>query len=149
MVELLQRALEHHGIEDRIEAAGQFSPRGQTGGMFAGGLVAGELVGRGVAGGYSGLPETMLIGVSAGAVYGFAARSRSKEPTVRVLELIHEDSQRRDSGPERVGPDGDVVVALGAHGARQRAAQVLTGRYEVEDALEVIARGPAKLLAGL
>ena len=62
-----------------------------------------------------GLPEFMLIGVSEQAVYGFAGRSRSKEPTelafqvlregltvkvhqranVRVLELIHDASASR------------------------------------------------------
>ena len=83
---------------DRIVAAGQFYPRGHTGGLFVGGLagadagsllgtagdavglVAGSLAGREVAGGYSGLPDTMLIGVSESAVYGFAGASRRKEP---------------------------------------------------------------------
>lgn len=153
MVELLQRALEHHRIDDRIEAAGQFYPRGHTGGMFVGGLAgadaggvlgaagdavgaaAGTLAGGTVAGGYSGLPDTMLIGVSDTAVYGFAGASRRKEPTklafripreglttkvhqrlnVRVLELIHEDSDSRielEGNRLPVTHSKDVIQAL-------------------------------------
>lgn len=153
MVEVLQRALEHHGIDDRIVAAGQFYPRGHTGGMFVGGLAGseagsllgtagdlaglavGSMAGRGVAGGYSGLPDTMLIGVSESAVYGFAGASRRKEPTqlafqtpregltikvhqrvnVRVLELIHEDSDSRielEGNRLPVTHSKDVIQAL-------------------------------------
>ncbi|MGH2714108.1 MAG: hypothetical protein ACRDM7_09550 [Thermoleophilaceae bacterium] len=133
MVELVEGALRARGIDDEVLAAGQFSPRGHTGGMFAGGLVGGdtggvfggvgESVGVGVgavAGGRasdaaSGLPSAMLVGVSAAAVYGFAAPTRRDEPTdlvfqlsrdgitakvhqgvnVRVLELIDEASGSR------------------------------------------------------
>jgi hypothetical protein len=133
MVELVQGALAESGITDEVLAAGQFNPRGQTGGMFAGGLAgsaagglageAGELAGLGVgsiagrhaAGAASGLPAKMLVGVTATMVYGFAAPTRHSEPTalvfqvpraglsvkvhqrvnVRVLELIHHDSESR------------------------------------------------------
>lgn len=88
MVELVQKALADLGINDRITVAGQFEPRGHTGAMFAGGLVGGEVGGHfgeigdavGLAAGTlagvhahdaaSGLPAQMLVGVSAGAVYG-------------------------------------------------------------------------------
>ena len=63
----------------------------------------------------SGMPQWMLVGVTADAVYGFAGVSRSKEPgamvfkadrsglevkvhqrvNVRVLELIHPESGSR------------------------------------------------------
>ncbi|HEY7431888.1 MAG TPA: hypothetical protein VH641_14300 [Streptosporangiaceae bacterium] len=133
MVELVQNALTQSGISDEVLAAGQFYPRGQTGGMFAGGLVgsdvggmfgeAGELAGLGVgslagrhaAGAAAGLPDTMLVGVTATTVYGFAARTRHSEAAalvfqveradlsvkvhqrvnVRVLELIHNDTGSR------------------------------------------------------
>jgi len=133
MVELVQGALDAHGIDDRVVAVGQFNPRGHTGGMFLGGLTGsdvgsllggvGDSVGTGVgalAGMHavdasSGLPATMLVGVSGTTVYGFAARTRHDEPTelafqvprdaltvkvhqrvnVRVLELIDDASGSR------------------------------------------------------
>ena len=39
MAGLVQGALADAGINDEVLAAGQFNPRGQSGGMFAGGLV--------------------------------------------------------------------------------------------------------------
>jgi hypothetical protein len=39
MVELEQDALAESGISDEVMAVGQFSSRGQTGGMFAGELI--------------------------------------------------------------------------------------------------------------
>ena len=133
MTELVQGALAEAGIKDEVLAAGQFSPRGQTGGLFAGGLVgnaaggllgeagelaglgAGSLAGRHMAGAASGLPDEMLVGVTATMVYGFAAPTRHSKPAalvfqvaraglsvkvhqrvnVRVLELIHDDSGSR------------------------------------------------------
>jgi hypothetical protein len=105
MVELVQGALAGAGIKDEVLAAGQFNPRGQTGGMFAGGLAgsaaggvfgeAGDAVGLGVgsvagrraAGAASGLPADMLVGVSATTVYGFAAATRHSEPTALVFQV--------------------------------------------------------------
>jgi hypothetical protein len=105
MVELVQGALAESGIKDEVVAAGQFSPRGQTGGMFVGGLVgseagglfgeageiaglaAGSLAGRNAAGARSGLPAKMLIGVTATMVYGFAAPTRHSEPTALVFQV--------------------------------------------------------------
>ena len=133
MAELVQDALAESGIKDEVLAAGQFNPRGHSGGMFAGGLAgseAGGLLGEageaaGLAAGSvagvhavdagSGLPASMLVGVTATMVYGFAAPTRHSEPTalvfqvpraglsvkvhqrvnVRVLELIHDDSGSR------------------------------------------------------
>ena len=130
MVDAVQRALADRGIEDEVIAAGQFNPRGHTGGLFVGGLAgdeagsalggvadavgtaAGSLAGMRTADAASGMPPYMLVGVTAATVYGFAGRSRSKEPTdlvfqversglttkvhervnVRVLELIDEAS---------------------------------------------------------
>lgn len=133
MVELVQDALRERGIDDRIVAVGQFNPRGHSGGMFAGGLVggdagsglgslgesvgvgAGSLAGMRAADASSGLPASMLVGVSDSTVYGFAARTRHDEPSelafqvprsgvtakvhqrvnVRVLELIDDESGSR------------------------------------------------------
>ena len=133
MLEAVQAALDDRGIDDRLEAVGQFNPRGHTGGGFAGGLIGGDVGGVagslgdavGTAAGYaagtraagaaSGLPDWMLVGVSPTTVYGFAGRSRSKEPTdlvfqvprdrievkvhqrvnVRVLELIDDSTGSR------------------------------------------------------
>jgi uncharacterized protein YcfJ len=130
MLDAVQAALTHRGIDDKLIAAGQFMPRGHTGGVFLGtivgdtvggvggdvgevvGAVAGGLAGARVADERRGLPAFMLIGVSEMAVYGFAGRSRRKEPdelafqvsreglsvkvhqraNVRVLELIDDAS---------------------------------------------------------
>ena len=130
MENAVQQALAREGIADEVLAAGQFNPRGHSGSMFVGGIAggsvgevagsAGEAVGE-VAGvlcgmraneASQGMPQWMLVGVTADAVYGFAGRSRSKTPdalvfkaersglevkvhqraNVRVLELIHADS---------------------------------------------------------
>lgn len=104
MVELVQGALAARGIEDEVVAAGQFNPRGHSGGMFVGGLAgadaggllgvgegvglaAGSLAGMGAADAASGLPAKMLIGVSATTVYGFAAPTRHDEPTALAFRL--------------------------------------------------------------
>jgi hypothetical protein len=105
MVGLVQGALAARGITDEVLAAGQFNPRGHTGGMFAGGMAgseaggllgeAGDAVGLGVgsiagmraADARSGLPANMLIGVSATTVYGFAAATRHSEPTSLVFRV--------------------------------------------------------------
>ena len=109
MPELVQRALEAHGIDDEVIAAGEFNPRGHSGAMFAGGLAGGEVCekfgglgeGVGVATGSlagmhasdaaSGLPEKMLIGVSPTTVYGFAERTRHEEPTELVFRISRAD----------------------------------------------------------
>lgn len=133
MERAVQQALARERIAEEVVAAGQFNPRGHTGSMFAGGLAGGEIGGAagsigeavgdvaGVEGGMranavtSGMPQWMLVGVTADAVYGFDGRSRSKEPgamvfraersglevkvdkrvNVRVLELIHPETGSR------------------------------------------------------
>jgi hypothetical protein len=133
MERAVQQALAREGIGDEVIAAGQFNPRGHSGSMFAGEMVGGDIGGvagtvgdaiggaAGIAGGMeanavtSGMPQWMLVGVTADSVYGFAGKSRSKEPgalifkaeraelevkvhqrvNVRVLELIHTDSGSR------------------------------------------------------
>lgn len=130
MIDTVQHALTELGVSDTIEAVGQFNPRGHTGGLFIGGLAGGtvgdmlggsvgDAIGTGLgsiaglhtAGPARGLPETMLIGLSAAKVYGFGAKSRShltglaftlprehltakvhQRVNVRILELIHADS---------------------------------------------------------
>ena len=106
MVALMQAALEHHGIADTIEVAGQFEPRGRSGAMMAGGFlgagVAGDVVGEaasglglgaGMAAGSaagskaSGLPRLMLVGASETTVYGMHTRSRRKEPDRIVFSV--------------------------------------------------------------
>jgi hypothetical protein len=155
MERAVQQALARDGIADEVIAAGQFNPRGHTGSMFVGGLAGGSLgevggnVGEaigdvaGVAGGMranaaaSGMPQWMLVGVTADAVYGFEGRSRSKEPgamifkaeradlevkvhqrvNVRVLELIHGESDSRielEGNRIPVAHTKDVIEALSA-----------------------------------
>jgi hypothetical protein len=105
MVEAVREALAARGIDDEVVAAGQFNPRGHTGGLFVGGLAgdeaggklggvadavgtaAGSLAGMRAADAASGLPDTMLVGVTAATVYGFAGRSRSEVPTELVFEV--------------------------------------------------------------
>jgi len=160
MVGLVQGALAERGITDEVLAAGQFNPRGHSGGMFAGGLAgseagglageageAGEAVGLGLgsvagmraADARSGLPSSMLIGVTATMVYGFAAATRRSEPTslvfqipraglsvkvhqrvnVRVLELIDNASNARielEGNRLPVTHSKDVIHVLGNTG---------------------------------
>jgi hypothetical protein len=105
MEEVLQEALKERGIDDEIIAAGQFEPRGTSGGTFAGGMVGGEVgdlvggvgeaigvVGGAIAGQHevaseSGLPRHMLVGASRSTVYGFAMTSRSKPPGAMVFRV--------------------------------------------------------------
>src|SRR5262245_52959498 len=105
MVKLVEEALAKQGIEEEVIAAGEFYPRGHTGGMFVGGLAGGDAGGGlgGVAEGVglavgsiagsrgadalSGLPREMLVGVTASHVYGLAARGRRKEPTALAFQV--------------------------------------------------------------
>ena len=106
MVDKVSDALARRGIQDEIVAAAMFFPRGHFGGAFAGGLIGGDLGERvdGLAGGIgaaggalagqrandgaSGLPDRMLVGVSATTVYGFGTRrEREREPTDLVFRL--------------------------------------------------------------
>src|SRR5262245_5526809 len=153
MERAVQQALAREGVADEVLAAGQFNPRGQNGSIFAGGLAGGELGGvggsvgeavgdvAGVAGGMRanaaahGMPEFMLVGVTADTVYGFEGRSRSKEPgamifkaepaglevkvhqrvDVRVLELIHPEAGSRielEGSRIPVTHTRDVIEAL-------------------------------------
>ena len=155
MVELVQGALAAAGIKDEVLAAGQFNPRGHTGGMFAGGLAgseaggllgeageiagqeAGSVAGMHAAGARPGLPDKMLVGVTATMVYGFAAPTRHSEPTalvfqvprtaltvkvhqrvnVRVLELIDNASDSRielEGSRLPVTHSKDVIDTLGS-----------------------------------
>jgi hypothetical protein len=106
MVEKVQDALAGLGIEDDLLAAGIFFPRGHTGAGFAGGMFGGDagdkigglaggvgmaaglLAGQHAADARSELPERMLVGVSARAVYGFDTRREAeREPTDLVFQL--------------------------------------------------------------
>jgi hypothetical protein len=106
MIELAQGALPESGVDDELIAVGQFNPRGHTGGLFAGGLIGGDagarlgasiggdvgmatgsLAGQRAADRASGLPASMLIGVSAESVYGFDAPSRRSAPRALVFKL--------------------------------------------------------------
>lgn len=153
MVALMQSALTAQGIEDEVVAVGEFYPRGHTGGLFAGGLLggdvggglgglaegvgvaAGSLAGARAADAASGLPERMMVGVTAATVYGFAERTRHDEPSllvfqvprsqltvkvhqrvnVRVLELIDDESGSRielEGNRIPVTHSKDVIEAL-------------------------------------
>jgi hypothetical protein len=131
IVEVVNEALAGAGIDDTVIAAGEFNPRGHSGAGFAGGWIGGDIGGPigsladsiGTAGGYlagtrahdaaTGLPERMVVGVSATTVYGFAGnRAHPKglafrvpregleakvhqRVNVRVLELIEKESGSR------------------------------------------------------
>lgn len=105
MIDVVRAAMADQGIQDHVVAVGEFYPRGHTGGAFVGGMV-GDTVGGafgslgssiGTVGGFiagadatdeaSGLPSRMLVAVSPDAVYGFASRSRNKEPTNLVFQV--------------------------------------------------------------
>ena len=132
MIALVQDALDELGIDDRALAAGEFAPRGHSGSAFVGGLlgseagsfagdigeaaglVAGSMAARRATDAGSGLPSSMIIGVSASTVYGFAGRRSHLQPgivfrlpratltaevhqrvNVRVLELVDASSGSR------------------------------------------------------
>jgi hypothetical protein len=154
MVELVESALDARGIEDKVVAAGQFNPRGDSGGLFVGALVgsdagrllggvgdaagfaAGSLADVRAAGAASGLPDKMLVGVSATTMYRFAAPTRHDEPAalafqvpragltaevhqrvnVRVLELIDDasgSSIELEGNRVPLTHSKDVIQALG------------------------------------
>src|SRR3954447_16261988 len=104
IIEAVNETMAAQHIDDRVVAAGQFSPRGSSGGMFAGGLagdsllgnvtglagvatVGGALAGARVAGRLRSLPQWMLVGVSEEFVYGFEGRSRRRAPGRLVFRL--------------------------------------------------------------
>ena len=123
----VQEALAHEGIADEVLVAGQFMPRGHSGSLVLGGMVGDSLGGiAGAAGGavgavagmagategtdaLRGLPDQMVVGVTADAVYGFAGATKAgplafkisrehlkanvhQRVDVRVLELADEES---------------------------------------------------------
>lgn len=108
-------ALAARGIEDDVIAAGQFNPRGQSGGLFVGGMVggdagsalggaaegvglaAGSLAGRHAAGAASGLPDKMLVGVSATTVYGLPRRPGTTSPRRSPFRFRVRASARRST----------------------------------------------------
>jgi hypothetical protein len=108
MVEIFNEALAAQGIEDSVDAAGEFYPRGHTGAGFAGGLIGGDMGGAlgslgdsvGTAGGYvagthahdaaTGLPDKLLVGVSKTTVYGFAEHTRHTPPGALVFKVPRE-----------------------------------------------------------
>lgn len=92
IVDLVHQELVKRGIQDDVIVAGEFNPRGHTGGLFAGALVgadaggiagrvgedvglpAGSIAGMRAADAASGLPPYMVLGVTADNVYAFAGR---------------------------------------------------------------------------
>src|SRR3712207_1804445 len=116
MIAAVQAALDHHRIDDRIEEVGQFQPRGQTGALFAGGMIGSELggalgavgdgigLGAGSVGGIAansasrGLPSRMLVGASASTIYGFkmANMGRTKEPHELLFHVPREGLERSE-----------------------------------------------------
>lgn len=105
------------GSDAEVIAAGVFQPRGHTGSAFLGGL-AGESVG-GIGGqigsdvglvagmrgtqrahdAATGLPEYMLVSVTAKAIYGFEARrGHWTEPGRLVFEVSRDDLEAKVHG---------------------------------------------------
>jgi hypothetical protein len=153
MIESVEAGLRELGVTEEVTAAGQFLPRGHTGSMFAGGLVGDSLAGgagglvdsAAVVGGSmagarlhdasTGMPEKMLVGVTATHVYGFAAAHRSspvgglvfgvprerlevkvhQRVNVRALELVDEATGSRielEGNRLPVTHSKDVIEAL-------------------------------------
>jgi hypothetical protein len=98
MIGLMNAALKHNGVDDKINVVGQFAPRGTSGAMFAGVMIATDLgdvagsVGRGIGAGVgmlggtaaasaaTGLPKKMVVGALDTTVYGMHTSTRSREP---------------------------------------------------------------------
>jgi hypothetical protein len=105
MVEAVETALRELGMDEPVEAAGEFQPRGHTGSMFAGGfvgeavggslggvgdsvaVVGGALAGAKIHDAASGLPEWMIVGVTPTHVCGFAAAKRRREAGALVFRV--------------------------------------------------------------
>ena len=151
MASAVQEALRERGVEDEVIAAGQFNPRGHSGGMFVGGLagdtaggiagnvgsalgtVAGIGAGEAAADAATGLPAFMLVGVTANAVYGFAGRSRSKPPTELVFEVDRSDLEAK------VHQRADVRVLELVHRGDGSAIELEGNRLPVTHSKDVIA----------
>ncbi len=100
MVGRAQAALEQHGIEERVEAAAIFFPRGHFAGAFTGGLIGDELGGGGGAAGgaLAGMkaadaaaptPERCMVAVTAAKVVGFdTERGRGGRVPTRVVFAV-------------------------------------------------------------
>ena len=105
MVGRVQAALARNGVEDRVEAAAIFLPRGHFGSAFAGGFIGGELVGGGVGaagGALAGMkahdaaaptPERCMVAVTAGKVYGFdTERGKGGRVPTRAVFAVDRES---------------------------------------------------------
>jgi hypothetical protein len=111
MVKAVNAALVSHGIDDTVEAVGQFQPRGTSGAMFAGGFAGSEIggafgdvgqaigLGAGAIGGIEAskqahsMPFQMLVGASPTNVYGFRMRGldgRRTEPHDLVFQVARD-----------------------------------------------------------
>ncbi len=136
IVAAFDAALRRDGIDDRVDVAGEFSPRGASGGMFAGGLVGdsvgglagstgssigtvgGAFAGRDAAARARGMPTYVLVGVSSTAVYGYAGRrsGRLGELVFRVDRAgLHAQVHQRVNVRVLVlsSPDGSVLELEG------------------------------------
>jgi len=72
IIEAVNQAMAAQHLDDRVVAAGQFSPRGSSGGMFVGGLAGDSLVGDVV-----GLSGAATVG---GALAGGRVAGRGRQP---------------------------------------------------------------------
>ena len=107
MVGRAQAALERSGVEDRVEAAAIFLPRGHFGSAFAGGFIGDEVVGGGIGaagGALAGMqahdaaaptPERCMVAVTAGKVIGFDTErgKGGRVPTRAVFAVDRESLQ--------------------------------------------------------
>ena len=145
IVEVVNEALAAAGIEDTVTAAGEFEPRGHSGAGFAGGMIGGDIGdaigsaagGIGTVGGYlagtqahdaaTGLPERMVLGVSATTVYGFAGNRA--HPKALVFRVPRE-------GLEAQGPPARECAGAGADRYRERFAHRARGYAPADHPLQ-------------
>ena len=133
MVSRVQAALERTGVDDRVEAAAIFLPRGHFGSAFAGGFIGGELVGGGIGttgGALAGMkahdaaaatPERCMVAVTAGRVYGFDTErgKGGRVPTQAVFAVDREALQVKVHQRfnvrvlELIGEDGAAIELEG------------------------------------
>ena len=115
MEKSVQEALAREGIADEVLVAGQFSPRGHSGSLALGGMAGDSLGGIGGAAGAAvgtiagmagategtdalrGLPDHMVVGVTADAVYGFAGATKAG-PALRSRSRASTSRRRSTSG---------------------------------------------------
>jgi hypothetical protein len=157
MVNRVQAALAQNGVDDRVEAAAIFLPRGHFAGAFAGGFIGDELVGGGIGaagGALAGMkavdaaastPERCMVAVTPGKVYGFdTERGKGGRVPTRVVFAVDRGGARGEGAPalQRARARADRGRRCGGRARGPAAARVPRRRRHRRAALLTATSGP-------